>query len=437
MKRTIRQTPRRAVRLAGALLTCALAWACADPQGDFERASELDTVAAYRGFVEAHPDSPLARRARQRLEVLKAWAVAQSRGDVRSLEAFLDEHPGTDFEAEARAALETARARHRRRCGEGRPYVLDAAPLVDLIDESTLDPPNKVRLDPSGPQVIPDTGPGGSYSLVMVPAIQLRLESTLYYSGTEITFEGAVEIAPGYLFESSPRDELVFRLDVRRGWVYLGGTGKITHGDQTLVTLPDYTPYPGSGETALEAGRTTAGERRALALWALGCLRPEGAGEVLDEALAATDWFVRRQAARAARWLGTREVEPALRALLEDEDRAVRRAAAQALGRLDERTSMPAVREAYERDPDLWVRIRAAEALVRLGAEGFPARLASLLDSNDRDERFLAAHALQLVDDDAIRERLEQARQREEDAFVAKVLGAPKKVPAVAPAELD
>ena len=86
---------------------------CATVQGDWEMAKKGDTVYAYQAFLGNHPDSEFDGQAKARIEEID-WATAVKQGDVHSYAYFKRKHPKSPRvgEAEARMAeLEWADAR--------------------------------------------------------------------------------------------------------------------------------------------------------------------------------------------------------------------------------------------------------------------------------------------------------------------------------------
>lgn len=77
--------------------------------------------------------------------------------------------------------------------------------------------------------------------------------------------------------------------------------------------------------------------------------------------------MVRVSACAALQQIGTTETEQPLIAALDDPARTVRMGAAEALGLTGTSAAWSRLRERVDNDPDVWVRFRAAEALVTLG----------------------------------------------------------------------
>jgi cell division septation protein DedD len=86
-----------------------LATGCSREQQDWRSAESADTSEAYGRFVEQHPDSELAVRARERLAQLEEernWAEAGHVATVDGYRAFLAQHPSGKWSEEARIRIE-------------------------------------------------------------------------------------------------------------------------------------------------------------------------------------------------------------------------------------------------------------------------------------------------------------------------------------------
>ncbi len=81
---------------------------CSSPNADWQKASAQGTVAAYRSFIQHHPDDPRVQQARNRIESLQdqhAWQRAKSAGTVASYQQYLAQYPNGAYTAEAQGAL--------------------------------------------------------------------------------------------------------------------------------------------------------------------------------------------------------------------------------------------------------------------------------------------------------------------------------------------
>lgn len=82
---------------------------CSREQQDWRSAEAADTQEAYGRFVEQHPDSELAVRARERLAQLdeeRDWAEAGRAATVDGYRQFLAHHPSGRWAEEARIRIE-------------------------------------------------------------------------------------------------------------------------------------------------------------------------------------------------------------------------------------------------------------------------------------------------------------------------------------------
>ncbi len=94
------------------LLVCLLATgglvACSSSNADWQKASSQGTVAAYRSFIQHHPDDPRVQQARNRIESLQdkqAWEAAKSTGTEAAYQHYLSRYPDGAYTAEAQGAL--------------------------------------------------------------------------------------------------------------------------------------------------------------------------------------------------------------------------------------------------------------------------------------------------------------------------------------------
>jgi hypothetical protein len=81
---------------------------CSSPNADWQKASAQGTVAAYRSFIQHHPDDPRVQQARNRIESLQdqhAWQSAKSTGTEQSYQQYLAQYPNGAYTAEAQGAL--------------------------------------------------------------------------------------------------------------------------------------------------------------------------------------------------------------------------------------------------------------------------------------------------------------------------------------------
>ncbi|HUL45594.1 MAG TPA: SPOR domain-containing protein [Steroidobacteraceae bacterium] len=93
--------------LAAALLTVA---ACSAEQQDWRAAEAAGTSEAYKHFLEQHPESELAGKARERVGEFaedRDWQEASKLGTADAYRAFLASHPDGRWSQEARIRVES------------------------------------------------------------------------------------------------------------------------------------------------------------------------------------------------------------------------------------------------------------------------------------------------------------------------------------------
>jgi hypothetical protein len=84
------------LRHASLVVIAALLGACSNPEDDFRTAEQAGTTAAWREFIQQHPDSALAGQARLQLDDLleqQDWAKAQAARSAEALRGYLQAHP--------------------------------------------------------------------------------------------------------------------------------------------------------------------------------------------------------------------------------------------------------------------------------------------------------------------------------------------------------
>jgi hypothetical protein len=70
--------------------------ACSNPNADWQKATQQNTVAAYQQFVQQHPNDARAQQARNRIDALKdeqAWTTAQSANTLDAYQTYLQQEP--------------------------------------------------------------------------------------------------------------------------------------------------------------------------------------------------------------------------------------------------------------------------------------------------------------------------------------------------------
>jgi hypothetical protein len=94
--------PSRLLALAAVTLMLA---SCSDPEADFNKAQQANTEQAFAAFLQEHPDSLLAARARASIEQI-AFDEARKAGTAPAYQAFLQRFAEGNHAAAARAGLE-------------------------------------------------------------------------------------------------------------------------------------------------------------------------------------------------------------------------------------------------------------------------------------------------------------------------------------------
>ena len=114
MRTTEGHRPIRSLsRYASMMVIAAVLGACSNPDDDFRAAGQANTEAAWREFLNEHPDSALADQARLRLDELREqqdWAAAQQAQSSEALRGYLQAHPmGPNADAALEQLLELER----------------------------------------------------------------------------------------------------------------------------------------------------------------------------------------------------------------------------------------------------------------------------------------------------------------------------------------
>ena len=105
--------------------------ACSSEQQDWRSAEAADTTEAYARFIEQHPDSELARQARDRVHQLaeeRDWQRTSSDGTLEAYRGFLAHYPTGRYSQEARIRIESAALGSIPRIAPQTPEVRDAPP---------------------------------------------------------------------------------------------------------------------------------------------------------------------------------------------------------------------------------------------------------------------------------------------------------------------
>jgi len=94
--------------IMGCIASCALV-ACGGEGRDWRSAEAADTVEAYDGFLEKHPEGEHVTQARARLEQLaedREWQRATTKDTAAAYREFLAQHPNGKWAGEARIRVE-------------------------------------------------------------------------------------------------------------------------------------------------------------------------------------------------------------------------------------------------------------------------------------------------------------------------------------------
>ena len=95
------------------VLFCLLALiGCATTKGDWQKATQLNTVTAYKEFLQKHPESKFIREAKHRIEELE-WNEAQKLDTIEAYQWFLRKYHQSKFAAEARARIKKLQAEEK------------------------------------------------------------------------------------------------------------------------------------------------------------------------------------------------------------------------------------------------------------------------------------------------------------------------------------
>jgi len=76
--------------MAGALA------ACSNPNADWQKANQQNTVAAYQQFIQQHPNDARVEQARNRIDALKdeqAWTTAKNANTLDAYQQYLQQEP--------------------------------------------------------------------------------------------------------------------------------------------------------------------------------------------------------------------------------------------------------------------------------------------------------------------------------------------------------
>jgi hypothetical protein len=86
------------------VLTAGVLAACANPNADWQKANQQNTVAAYQQFIQQHPNDARVAQARDRINALQdeqAWTTAQSTNTLDGYQQYLQAEPNGMHAADA------------------------------------------------------------------------------------------------------------------------------------------------------------------------------------------------------------------------------------------------------------------------------------------------------------------------------------------------
>lgn len=78
---------------------------CATTKGDWENAQQFNTVSAYQAFINEHPQSEFIHKAQARIEELH-WIKAESQNTVQAYERFIGDCPNSKYVFQAERRIE-------------------------------------------------------------------------------------------------------------------------------------------------------------------------------------------------------------------------------------------------------------------------------------------------------------------------------------------
>jgi hypothetical protein len=78
------------------IITAGALAACSNPNADWQKANQQNTVAAYQQFIQQHPSDARVQQARNRVDALKdeqAWTTAKSANTLDAYQQYLQQEP--------------------------------------------------------------------------------------------------------------------------------------------------------------------------------------------------------------------------------------------------------------------------------------------------------------------------------------------------------
>jgi SPOR domain len=86
------------------VVTAGLLAACANPNADWQKANQQNSIAAYQQFIQQHPNDARVAQARDRINALQdeqAWTTAQSTNTLDGYQQYLQAEPNGMHAADA------------------------------------------------------------------------------------------------------------------------------------------------------------------------------------------------------------------------------------------------------------------------------------------------------------------------------------------------
>ena len=92
------------------VITAGALAACSSPNGDWQKANQQNTVAAYQQFIQQHPSDARVEQARNRINALndeQAWNTAKSANTLDAYQQYLQVQPNGMHAADAQDKVNT------------------------------------------------------------------------------------------------------------------------------------------------------------------------------------------------------------------------------------------------------------------------------------------------------------------------------------------
>jgi len=99
-----RQRIKIFIGMLAVIMEIILVYACATTQGDWEKASKVNTISAYQEFISKHPESEYNPQARKRIEEIE-YEKAKQEDTINGYGNFLKKYPKTNFAQQIRERI--------------------------------------------------------------------------------------------------------------------------------------------------------------------------------------------------------------------------------------------------------------------------------------------------------------------------------------------